>query len=121
MHEEFQALVDLWRNSPKGLSAGAKKQILVILVQILAEVPKWKVPAAAALIQDPVFISRAIKQVPKFFKEVLAYDPPKQPHLLRKLFKSRSTAAPKPKGAEVADDKATALDKALAEYFGGAL
>lgn len=122
MHEEFQTLTELWRNSPKGLSAGAKKQILVIIVQILAEVPRWKVPAATALIQDPVFISRAIKQVPKFFKEVLAYDAPKQPHLLRKLFKSRGTpAAPKPKGGDLVDDKATALDRALAEYFGGAL
>lgn len=122
MHEEFKALVELWRSPPKGLGGGAKRQILALLTQILAEVPRWKVPAAPALIADPVFLSRAVTQTPKFYKEVLAYEAPKQPHLLAKLFKTRGGLAEKPKKAvAVIEDKTAALDKALAEYFGGAL
>lgn len=122
MHEEFKALVDLWRAPPKGLGAGAKKQILALLTQILAEVPRWKVPAAPQLVSDPVFMSRAVTQAPKFFNEVLANEAPRQPHLLAKLFKTRGGLAEKPKKVvAVAEDKTSALDRALAEYFGGAL
>lgn len=122
MHEEFKALVDLWRSPPKGLGSGAKRQILALLTQILTEVPRWKVPAAPALVADPVFLSRAVTQTPKFFKEVLANEAPRQPHLLAKLFKTRGGLAEKPKKVAAAvEDKSSALDRALAEYFGGAL
>jgi len=123
MHEEFKALLELWRSPPKGLGATAKRQILALLTQILTEVPRWKVPAAEALIKDPVYISRAVKEVTKFFKEVLAYDPVRQPHLLQKLFKSKSAAEPKVKQKvkDASTDKMNAMDAALAEYFGGAL
>ncbi len=121
MHEEFQALIDLWGSPPKGLGASAKKQILALLTQILTEVPRWKVPAATALIADPVFMSRAVTQVPRFFKEVLAAPPVKQAHLLAKLFKSRGVdkgAVKKAKAADAAADKNAAMEAALAAYFG---
>lgn len=124
MNEEFNALVGLWSNPPKGLGATAKKQILALLTQILCEVPRWKVPAAPALISDPIYISNAVKQVPKFFGEVLAHAPVKQPHLLLKHFKSKGVndaTAKKAKAADAASDKASAMDAALAAYFGGAL
>jgi hypothetical protein len=125
MNEEFNALVNLWCNPPKGLGATAKKQILALLTQILCEVPRWKVPAAPALIADPIFISNAVKQVPKFFGEVLAYAPVKQPHLLLKCFKTRGAleagATKKAKAADAVSDKMSAMDAALAAYFGGSL
>jgi hypothetical protein len=124
MNEEFNALVNLWSYPPKGLGATAKKQILALLTQILCEVPRWKVPAAPALIADPIYISNAVKQVPKFFGEVLANAPVKQPHVLAKHFKSRGGASDGPKKAkagEVVNDKTAAMDAALAAYFGGAL
>ncbi len=125
MNEEFNALVTLWCSPPKGRGATAKKQILALLTQILCEVPRWKVPAAPALIADPIYISNAVKQVPKFFGEVLAYEPVKQPHLLLKCFKTRGTvdgsAAKKAKAADAVSDKMSAMDAALAAYFGGAL
>jgi len=120
MHEEFQTLIDLWRNN-KDIPGGAKKHILTVLTQILCEVPRWKVPAAPALIKDPVAMSQAIRQVPKFFKEVLAYDPPSGVAAITKAFRSRgkvdSKMVAKAKKGEAAQDKMSAFDKALDDYF----
>lgn len=120
MHEEFQTLLDLWSFPPKGLPGSAKRQILVILTQILSEVPRWKVPAAPALIRDPILLSNTVKQVPKFFQEVLAYDPPKAGYALLKLFKGKPAERAKQKGANAAaaaNTKMSAMDIALEEYF----
>jgi len=117
MHEEFQTLMDLWRTG-KDIQGGAKKQILTVLTQILCEVPRWKVPAAPALIRDPVAMTQAIRQVPKFFREVLAYDPPTGIAAITKAFRSRGTEVkPKPKKGVPAEEKMSAFDKALDDYF----
>ena len=120
MHEEFQALIDLWRSGDKHIQGGARKQILTVLTQILCEVPRWKVPAAPALIKDPVAMSQAIRQVPKFFREVVAYDPPRGVLALAKAFKTRGkveSKAVKAKKGEAVVDKMDAFDKALEDYF----
>ena len=120
MHEEFQTLMDLWRNN-KDIPGSAKKHILTVLTQILCEVPRWKVPAAPALIKDPVAMSQAVRQVPKFFKEVLAYDPPSGVAAITKAFRSRGKVDPKivakAKKGEASQDKMSAFDKALDDYF----
>ena len=117
MHEEFQTLLDLWKGGDKRIQGGARKQILTILTQILCEVPRWKVPAAEALIKDPVAMSQAIRQVPKFFKEVLAYDPPNAAAV--KGFRTRGKIVNPVKGkkGEAVEAKMDAFDKALEEYF----
>lgn len=74
MHEEFQCLIDMWRGEVS-LTQKMKREILGILVLILAEVPRWKVPAAPTLVKDPVQLSRAVAQTYKFFSEVLVYPP----------------------------------------------
>ena len=116
MNEEFQSLIDLWR-SGNDIQGGAKKQILIVLTQILCEVPRWKVPAAPELIRDPVAMSQAIRQVPKFFREVLAYDPPSGVAAITKAFRARAAADPKKKKGVVAEEKLSAFDKALDDYF----
>lgn len=120
MHEEFQTLMDVWRNG-KDIPGSAKKHILTVLTQILCEVPRWKIPAAPPLIKDPVAMSQAIRQVPKFFKEVLAYDPPSGVAAITKAFRSRGKVDPKlvakAKKGEASQDKMTAFDKALDDYF----
>lgn len=75
MHEEFQTLLDIWRSASIPLTAKQKREILGIIVLLLAEVPRWKVPAAPSLIKDPVQMSRAVTQTNRFFTEVLAYPP----------------------------------------------
>jgi len=120
MHEEFQTLMDLWRNN-RDIPGSAKKHILTVLTQILCEVPRWKIPAAPPLIKDPVAMSQAIRQVPKFFKEVLAYDPPSGVAAITKAFRSRGKVDPKlavkAKKGEASQDKMSAFDKALDDYF----
>lgn len=120
MDEEFRTLVYLWKDG-KDVPGGAKKQILTILTQILCEVPRWKVPAAPSLIKDPVAMSQAIRQVPKFFREVLAYDPPSGIVAVSKAFRSRgkvdAATVAKAKKGEAAQDKMSAFDRALDDYF----
>ena len=121
MSEEFQSLLDLWKYTPKGIGGGHRKQILVILTQILTEVPKWKVPAAAALIKDPIYLSNAVKQVPKFFKEVLAYESPRRVTELAKALKSRGGAVvqkKKAKPTDAATTKMEAYERAMEAYMG---
>ena len=118
MNEEFQTLIKLWGESPKGIGATAKRQILVILTLILIEVPRWKIPAAPPLIKDPVYLSNAVKQVPKFFTEVLSYQPPKQVSALIKAFKTRTAAPVKPKVKKGENlSKMEAYDLAMEAYM----
>jgi len=121
MNEEFNTLISLWGTPPKGLGSGARRQILTILTQILTEVPKWKVPAAPTLIKDPIQLSNIVKTVPKFFQEVLAYDPPKRVTEVQKALKSKN--APKPKAAiKVATgpmSQMEAYEKAMEAYLSG--
>jgi hypothetical protein len=120
MNEEFQTLINMWSTPPKGLGGGAKKQILVILTQILIEVPKWKVPAAPSLIKDPVYLSNAIKQIPKFFNEVLSYESPKRTGELIKAFKTRAANPLKPKVQNKKQEVLTqmeAYEKAMDAYL----
>ncbi len=49
-----------------------------IMIQILTDVPKWKVPAAPSLVPDQVKLQRAVSQAETFFREVLMYPLPKK-------------------------------------------
>ena len=62
-------------------------------------------------------MSQAIRQVPKFFKEVLAYDPPNAAAV--KGFRTRGKIVNPVKGkkGEAVEAKMDAFDKALEEYF----
>ena len=75
MHEEFGELMRLWRGSEQRLPARCKKDCLALMALICCEVPRWKVPAAPVLVEDPVRLSRAVGQAASFFREVLANPP----------------------------------------------
>ena len=70
MNEEFQALLDLYR-APDA-SQKRKTDTMSVMIQILTDVPKWKVPAAPSLVQDQKVLERAVGQAEAFFREVLA-------------------------------------------------
>jgi hypothetical protein len=76
MTEEFQTLLQLFAYPNKKLTQKRRFDLLCLAIQIVCEVPRWKVPAAPALVKDPVALERAIGHVENFFKEVLAYDAP---------------------------------------------
>lgn len=75
MHEEFQALLDIYRSL---LTQRKKLDIIALMVQILTDVPKWKVPAAPSLVLDQTKLQRAVSQSESFFKEVLMLPLPKK-------------------------------------------
>jgi hypothetical protein len=79
LHEEFQTLLDLYRSEDKHLGAARRQDILVLLLQILTEVPRWKVPAAPTLVKDAVVLARAVGQAEIFYGEILALPLPKKP------------------------------------------
>lgn len=121
MNEEVSTLINLWNTPPKGIGSSARRQILTILTQILTEVPKWKIPAAPTLIKDPIQLSNIVKTVPKFFQEVLAYDPPKRAAEVQKALKSKSAPKAKAvaKAAAVPMTQMEAYEKAMEAYLSG--
>ena len=121
MAEDFQCLLDLWRGADTRVSPSGRKKVLAIMAQILCEVPRWKIPAAPALIQDPVQVSRAVSQSNKFFKEVLANPPVKNSVAVLKLFRSRghddSTTRKKKVKEESFKERLDAMDRAMNAYL----
>jgi hypothetical protein len=71
MHEEFQALLDIYRAPDPRNTQKRKMDAFGVMVQILTDVPKWKVPAAPSLVLDPGKLERMVAQSEGFFREVL--------------------------------------------------
>jgi hypothetical protein len=71
MHEEFQALLDLYRSPDPRNTQKRKIDTMSVMIQILTDVPKWKVPAAPSLVSDPIKLERMVSQSETFFREVL--------------------------------------------------
>ena len=78
MHEEFQALLDIYRSTDFRITPSKKLDTIAVMVQILTDVPKWKVPAAPSLVPDPIQLQRAVSKSDEFFREVLALPLPKK-------------------------------------------
>jgi len=79
MHEEFQTLLDLYRSIDKHIGAARRQDILILMIQILTEVVRWKVPAAPSLVKDPIVLGRAVAQSEIFYNEILALPLPNKP------------------------------------------
>jgi hypothetical protein len=79
MHEEFQALLDIYRSTDFKITQRKKLDTIAVMVQILTDVPKWKIPAAPSLVPDVTKLQRAVSQAEAFFREVLAFPIPSKP------------------------------------------
>jgi hypothetical protein len=110
MHEEVGEIARLWKSGEKRMASSNKKDLLVLLATICCEVPRWKVPAAPPLTQDPARLARAVSQVPGFFQEVLAF----KPLPVNSQLKPKMMTAPKKK-KDVAT-KTSPMDDHLAAY-----
>lgn len=69
LHQEYQAIIDLYRDHDT--SQKHRNDLIGIMVQLLCEVPKWKIPAAPSLVQDPASLQRILQSAPQFFEEIL--------------------------------------------------
>ncbi len=78
MHEEFQALLDIYRSTDFRITQKRKMDTICVMIQILTDVPRWKVPAAPSLVPDQTVLQRAVSQAEAFFREVLMYPLPKK-------------------------------------------
>jgi len=75
MHEEFQSLIDMWRGKQARLSSKQRHECLALMILVISEVPRWKVPAAQPLVKDPLVMSRAVQQSVRFFQEIVIKPP----------------------------------------------
>lgn len=105
MHEEFQSLIDMWRGKQARLSARQKQECLGIMILVISEVPRWKVPAAQPLVKDPTVMSRAVQQSVRFFQEILV-----KPRVNGIVPKDLVGASSKKKKAVVTSDKANSME-----------
>lgn len=75
LHEEYQSLIDLYRDHDT--SQKHRNDLIGIMVQLLCEVPKWKVPACPSLVKDPATLQRIVESSGQFFDEILRLPPVK--------------------------------------------
>lgn len=97
----------MWPN--KLLSQKRRMDLLCLAIQVVCEVPRWKVPAAAALVKDPVQLERAVSHAESFFREVLAFDPP-QGDISKEAKKSANAKLPSHKTALLTAKKKREMD-----------
>jgi len=117
MHEEFLAIIDIFRMNDPRLITTFKKNLLGLCARILCEVPRWKIPAANPLIKDPLVLGRAVEQCPKFFLEVLQYPSVSSGNLM-KLLKKKGKAEVKKDNKKLSmEEQFAAFDKAMEAYM----
>ena len=123
MHEEFGELMRLWRGGEHRMPARCKRECLALMCLICCEVPRWKVPAAPVLVEDPVRLARAVGQATSFFNEVLAYkslgiDKQLKPNMTKAVRKKKEGVVTDQEKREMTmDDKLAAYDLAMEEYL----
>jgi hypothetical protein len=87
-----------------------------VMVQILTDVPKWKVPAAPSLVADPGKLERMVAQSEGFFREVLMLPLPS------KMLPATVTGLKKKKEKEVSQEdklkqKLDMIDQAAMSFY----
>lgn len=117
MHEEMQALLDLYRSNDKHLSAARRQDILILMVQIITDVPRWKVPAAPTLVRDPVVLARAVGQAETFYRELLALPVPAKP-LPAKVGAIGKKKIPLTSKVEMLENQLNHVDAAIMNFYG---
>ena len=117
MHEEFQCLLDLYRSADKHLSPKHKQDALILLCQLLTEVPRWKVPAAPSVMKDPVVLGRAVEQAIVFYREVLALPLPPKPLPARVTGITARKKEPKMNKNEVLEAQLDDVDSMIMGFY----
>lgn len=115
MNEEFQYIIEIFRSNDNRFTTTFKKNLLGLCARILCEVPRWKVPAAPALIKDGPKLSRSVQQIPKFFTEVLQY-PSVSSNNLQKLLKNKGKVDKSKKKLSM-EEQFEAFDRAMEMYM----
>ncbi len=116
MHEEFQTLLDLYRQTDSRNTQKRKMDTLCIMIQILTDVPRWKVPAAPSLVQDPITLQRAVTHSSSFFTEVLMLPLPSK-LLPNKVSGLKKKKAKEPTKEEKLQRQLEMIDQATMSFY----
>jgi hypothetical protein len=116
MNDEFQSIIEIFQSNDNRFNTSFKKNLLGLCARILCEVPRWKVPAANPLIKDPLVLSRAVSQTPKFFTEILQY-PSVSSVNLQKLLKNKGKQQKKETKKLTMEQQFEEFDKAMELYI----
>jgi len=116
MHEEFQALLEIYRSNDFKISQRKKLDTIMLMIQILTDVPKWKVPAAPSLVPDQTKLQRAVSQAEAFFREVLQLPLPRKllPNTVTGLKPKR---AKEPSKEEKLQEKLAMIDEVAMKFY----
>lgn len=116
MHEEFQTLLDIYRSTDFRITPRKKLDTIAVMIQILTDVPKWKVPAAPSLVPDQTKLQRAVAQSEAFFREVLMLPLPKKlmPATVTGLKQKKAKALTK---QEKLEQRLAAIDEVAIEFY----
>ena len=114
MNEEFQSLLDLYRSSDT--PPRRKMDTLAIMIQLLVEVPKWKVPAAPPIHQDPGHLQRIVTQSASFYREVLSHPIPRR-LLPDKVVGLKQKKAKEPTKEEKLQKQLELMDQAMMSFY----
>lgn len=116
MHEEFQALLDIYRSTDFRITQRKKLDTIALMIQILTDVPKWKVPAAPSLVPDQTKLQRAVSQSEPFFREVLLLPIPKKllPPTVTGL---KQKKAKEPSKQDLLEQKLAMIDEVANKYL----
>jgi hypothetical protein len=119
MHEEYQTLLDLYRSTDGSLPGKHKMNCLILMIQILCEIPRWRVPAAPSLVGDPLVLQRATAAASQFYKEILVYPMPMK--VMPKTVGSLTVKRTKPTDSksEKLNNQLEAMDDLLMKMYGG--
>jgi hypothetical protein len=117
MHEEFQTLLDIYRSAEKGTTSKRRQDALILMIQIITDVPRWRVPAAPSLIKDPVVLARAVRNSEIFFAEILRLPLPLKPLPNRVGSLAVKKKAPADKNALIQGHLDDA-EKAILQFYG---
>lgn len=114
MNEEFQGLLDIYRSI--ATAAKRKMDTIALMIQLLVEVPKWKVPAAPSLSQDPAHLQRIVAQSADFYREVLSHPLPRR-LLPEKVVGLKKKKAKEPTKEEKLQRQLELTDQAMMSFY----
>ena len=134
LHEEFQCLLDLSRTgSEVGLTPKRQTDCLALMIQILAEIPRWKNPSSPPLLTlsvngpqsgfqssgtDDIVLARAVSQAEIFWREILSL-PPLDKELPIAIKAKATAVALRKKNAKKGDisEKMSQMDKFYLDFY----
>ncbi len=116
LHQEFQALLDIYRSIDQKNTQKRKMDTLCLMIQILVDMPRMKVPAAPTLVQDPTSLQRMVEHSDTFFKEVLFLPIPKKllPNTVTGIKKKK---AKEPSKEEKLQEKLAMIDQVAMNFY----